>query len=90
MHQTWLNTSRAKKKTITLSKNALIYESVLYHIFIHRSGYRFAGQDKIKIKILFISIGLDSCVCHSVVLQFPKERYYKRISIALTLQQQEH
>lgn len=87
MHHTWLNTSRTKKKTITLSKNALIYESVLYYIlYLYPALYRFAGQDKIN--ILLVSIGLDSCVCHFVV--FFLRKAYKHISIAVTLQQQEH
>jgi len=42
-------------------------------IYLYPALYRFAGQDKIKIKILLVSIGPDSCVCHFVVLQFPKE-----------------
>lgn len=86
MHQTWLNTSRAKKKSTTLSKYALIYESVLYYIFIS-CAVRLCRQDKIK-HFLWVSIGLDSCLCHFVVLQFPMESL--QTSIALTLQQKEH
>lgn len=79
MHQTWLNTSRAKKKSITLSKYALIYESVLYYIFI-------SCCTALLGKTFFVGLHWPGfMLIHFVVLQFPMESL--QTSIALTLQQ---